>query len=289
MTANAAPMAGKIVVVTGGTGGIGAVTARALGRQGARVIIVGRNPERGEAVAATIAGEGGRGEFMAGDLSSRSDIHRLAAEIAGRCSRVDVLVNNAGAMFGRRRLSADGIEMTFAVNHLAYFLLSRLLQPLLEAAAGGDGEPARIVNVASGAHRGVRLDFDNLQGERRYRPFLAYKRSKLCNLYFTYELASRLAGRGITINALHPGFVATGIGTRHGFVAPLLWKAACLFAIDPNAGARTGIYLASASEVAAISGRYFYQCRPIASSTASYDTAAARQLWEISESLTAGR
>ena len=182
---------------------------------------------------------------------------------------------------GRRRLTADAIEMTFALNHLNYFLLTHLLLPSLRAAA-----PSRIVNVASEAHRGVALDFDNLQGEGRYNRWLAYKRSKLANLLFTYELSRRLAGHAITVNALHPGFVATDIGVRHGFVPGILWRIGKLFAIDVEEGAATSIHLASASEIADTSGQYFIEGRPARSSAASYDQQAGLRLWEVSADLT---
>lgn len=182
-------MHGKIVLITGGSGGIGLVTARRLAAEGARIIIVGRNHERGNAAIALIRDSvaGGDVTFLAADLASQANVRRLAADVSARVPHLDVLINNAGAMFGRRVLSPDGIEMTFALNHLAYVLLTLLLLPVLHAA-----KSARIVNVASRAHESVRLKFDDLEGARSYCPWLAYKRSKLANLYFTYELARRL-------------------------------------------------------------------------------------------------
>ena len=191
-----------------------------------------------------------------------------------------MLINNAGGLFGRRRLSADGIEMTFALNHLNYFLLTHLLLPSLRAAA-----PSTIVNVASEAHRGVSLHFNNLQGEVRYNRWLAYKRSKLANLMFTYEL-SRLVGQGVTANALHPGFVATDIGVRHAFVPGILWRIGKLAAIGVEKGATTSIYLASAPDIAGMSGAYFIDRRLARSSEASYDEQAALRLWDVSANLT---
>ncbi|MGZ9106826.1 MAG: SDR family NAD(P)-dependent oxidoreductase, partial [Rhodoplanes sp.] len=173
------------------------------------------------------------------------------------------------------------IEMTFALNHLNYFLLTHLLLPSLRAAA-----PSRIVNVASEAHRGVSLRFDDLQGEVRYNRWLAYKRSKLANLLFTYELSRRLTGQGVTANALHPGFVATDIGVRHAFVPGILWRIGKLVAIGVENGAKTSICLASSPDIAGISGEYFIDCRPARSSAASYDRAAALQLWDVSANLT---
>ena len=198
-----------------------------------------------------------------------------------RAPRLDVLINNAGVMFGRRQLSADGIEMTFAVNHLAYFLLTLLLLPALRAAA-----PSRVINVSSNAHRRVALDFDNLQGERHYRGWRAYRRSKLCNLYFSYALAPRLADDGVTVNALHPGFVKTRIGSANRWTSGLLWRLMSLAAIPVEEGAQTSIYLAASPDVAGVTGKYFYECRPVDSSPQSYDTAAAARLWDISERLT---
>ncbi len=194
------PMTGKVCLITGGTGGIGLVTARMLARLGAAVTIVGRDRERGEAALALLreAAPGASITFLAGDLSSQSEVRRVAAGVASLHPCLDVLINNAGGLFGRRRLSADGIEMTFALNHLGYFLLSHLLMPQLSAAPR-----ARIVNVASAAHKGVTLDFDDLQGEERYNRWLAYKRSKLCNILFTYELARRHRHRQPA--RVHPG------------------------------------------------------------------------------------
>jgi NAD(P)-dependent dehydrogenase (short-subunit alcohol dehydrogenase family) len=280
---NYEPLRRKTCLVTGGTAGIGFCTARALVRVGALVTIVGRDAARGEAAAAAIRQATGRDaiDFVAADLSDQDQLRTFAATFRGRCPKLDVLVNNAGGMFGQRKVSVDGIEMTFALNHLNYFLLTHLLVPSLQAAA-----PARIVNVASQAHRGVTIDFDDLQGEMRYNRWMAYKRSKLANLMFTYALAPRLAARGITVNALHPGFVATDIGVRHRFVPPLLWWIGKLAAISPETGAATTVYLASAAEVEEISGKYFLDCRPAKSSAASYDAGAAERLWDVSANLT---
>lgn len=276
-------MEGKACLITGGTGGIGLVTARELAKRGADVMIVGRNRQAGEAAIAGIAraAAGGSAEFIAADLSRQSEVRRLAATAADRFGRLDVLVNNAGGMFRKRTLSADGIEMTFALNHLAYFLLSELLLPALRASGR-----ARIVNVASEAHRGVALDFDNLQGERRYGGWSAYKRSKLANLLFTYELARRIEGGSVSVNALHPGFVATDIGVRNRLVPAWLWRLASFAAISPEEGAQTSIHVATSSDVAHVHGAYFVKSRPAESSPASHDRAAAERLWKASEALT---
>lgn len=274
---------GKHCVVTGGTAGIGLVTARRLAEMGATVVLVGRDAERGAAARALIAEAAGadRAEFIRADLSDQGQVRRVAEAILGRHPRLDVLVNNAGGMFGRRRLSAEGLEMTFALNHLGYFLLTLLLLPALKAAA-----PARIVNVSSMAHRGVRLDFDDLQAGRRYSRMMAYRRSKLANLLFTRELARRLDPAEVTVNALHPGFVATELGTRHGFMPGLLWKFSTLFAIGEERGGDTPVYLASAPEAAGFRGEYFHRCRPVRPSAAALDDGAARRLWEESLRLT---
>jgi NAD(P)-dependent dehydrogenase (short-subunit alcohol dehydrogenase family) len=276
-------MDGKICLVTGGTAGIGLVTARSLAEQGAQVIVVGRDRARGEAVAAAL-GEGRSGgtiTYVAADLSKQAEVRRLAGELGDSIPHLNVLVNNAGAMFGRRTLSADGIEMTLALNHLAYFLTAHELLPLLRAAPR-----ARVVNVASRAHRGVNLHLDDLQHERRYNGWIAYKRSKLANLLFTYELARRLDGTGVTTNALHPGFVATDIGVANGLLAGIVWRVVSLAAIPPKQGAKTSIHLASAPEVEGISGQYFVKGHPERSSDVSYDREAAKRLWDISAELT---
>jgi retinol dehydrogenase-12 len=277
------PIANKSCLVTGGSAGIGFVTARELVRGGANVTIVGRDLARGEAAVGAIRAATGSDaiDFVATDLSDQSQLRAFAQAFRERRPKLDVLVNNAGGLFGRRELSVDGIEMTFALNHLNYFLLARLLLPCLLAAA-----PSRIVNVASEAHRGVTLDFDDLQGEMRYGGWLAYKRSKLANLMFTFELSRRLAGRGVTVNALHPGFTATDMGVRYGFVPGPLWWLGKLAAVSPEKGAATSIYLASAPEVAEASGQYFIDCRPARSSPASHDREAAQRLWDISANLT---
>ena len=277
-------MIGKVCLVSGGTGGIGLVTARELARLGAAIIIVGRDRKRGETAAAELSEVAGADAvtFVPADLSIQSEIRRLGTIVGERYGRLDVLLNNAGAMFGKRTLSKDGIEMTFALNHLGYVLMCETMMPWLRAAGH-----ARIVNVASEAHRGVSLPFDNLQGERGYNAWRAYKRSKLANLLFTYELARRLEGGAITVNALHPGFVATEIGVRNRFLPNLVWRLVSLAAITPEEGARTSVYLASSTEVADAHGQYFVKCVPTDSSRQSRDRTAAERLWKISTALCA--
>ena len=278
-------LTGKVVLVTGATAGIGAVTARALAERGATVVVAGRSRERCEATVDQVRRATGNAgvEAIVADLSVQADVRRLAREFQDRFPRLDVLVNNAGAMFARRRESADGIEMTFALNHLGYFLLTALLLDTLKASA-----PARVVNVASEAHRMVPgLDFDDLEvRRRRYRGFRAYARSKLANVLFTYELARRLEGTGVTANALHPGFVATSFMSGNGATGWMMRRLADLAAIPPEAGARTTIFLASSPAVEGVSGRYFVKEREVASSPASRDEAAARRLWQVSEQMT---
>lgn len=275
---------GKVALVTGATNGIGRVTARELARMGARVLLVARDRARGDATAAEIReASGGRApDVLLADLSSRSEVRRLAREVRGRATRLDLLVNNAGAIFAERELSADGLEMTFALNHLASFLLTLELLPLLER-----GLASRIVNVSSVAHRRGSIDFDDLQGQRGYSMWRAYQQSKLANVLFTRELARRLAGRGMTTNALHPGAVASGFGRNgRGFFSRLVVLGAPFLA-SPEKGARTTLHVATAPELKGVTGRYFSGCRERTPSRAARDDDAALRLWQISENLTA--
>jgi NAD(P)-dependent dehydrogenase (short-subunit alcohol dehydrogenase family) len=277
-------MDGKVVVLTGGTSGIGQLAAAELARQGARIILIARDRDRASHALAEIGrdGPGLAHRVLYADLASMAETRRAAAEIAGQEPRIDVLINNAGALFNRRQTSPDGLEMTFAVNHMAYFVLTEGLKDTLQRSA-----PARIVSTASGAHRGTVLDFDDLQSERAYSGFQVYGRSKLCNILFNRELARRLQGSGVTSNCLHPGFVATRFGASSGGLLQALMPLAQLGAISPAKGAETIVYLASSPEVAAVSGRYFYKCRPDTPSLAAQDDAAASRLWAESERLAA--
>jgi retinol dehydrogenase-12 len=272
-------MQGKVCLLTGATSGIGLVTARELARQGARVLLVGRDPAKSARTVEQIRAQTGNREveWLLADLSSQPQIRELARHVRERSARLDVLINNAGGMWLTRQLTVDGLEMTFAVNHLAYFLLTNLLMDMLRASS-----PARVVNVASEAHRKAALDFDDLQGERTYGGWRAYCRSKLANILFTYELARRLTRVGITANALHPGWVATGFGKNNGWRGAVLQLGAKCLAIGPEKGARTVLYLATAPEVGGITGRYFVRERAVPSSAASYDEAAAKRLWQVS-------
>lgn len=272
----------RIALITGATDGIGKITAEALAQMGAQVVITGRNPQKAEAVAKELSQASGRQvDFLTGDLSSQDEVRGLVDEFKTRYDHLDILVNNAGAVFMKRRASADGLEMTFALNHLGYFLLTLLLLDRLTA-----GSRARIVNVSSAAHMGGTIHFDDLQGERGYSGWKAYSQSKLANILFTYELARRLEGSRVTANVLHPGFVATNFGKSNGGLFRPLFGLAQFAAITPVEGAATSIYLASSPEVEGISGKYFDRKQPVKSSPASYDAAAARKLWEISLQLT---
>ncbi|HEX9867349.1 MAG TPA: SDR family oxidoreductase, partial [Candidatus Tectomicrobia bacterium] len=279
MANSANAMHDKICMVTGATSGIGFVTAQALAREGATVIVVGRNPERGAATVDRIQQETSNSavELMVADLSMQVQVRQLASEVQRRFAHLDLLINNAGALFGQRQLTAEGLEMTFALNHLAYFLLTNLLLDRLKASAS-----ARIVNVSSEAHRGARLNFADLQGQHRYRGWRAYAQSKLANVLFTYELARRLEGTGIVANALHPGFVATNFGRNNLGLTAMLWRILQLAAISPEEGAQTIIYLASSVEVKDVTGRYFVKNKAVRSSEASYERAAAERLWQVS-------
>jgi NAD(P)-dependent dehydrogenase (short-subunit alcohol dehydrogenase family) len=277
-------MDGKVCLLTGATNGIGRVAARELAKMGAAVVIVGRNPARTEATVYEIRSQTGSSavDSIIADLSSMAEVRRAAEEFKSRYKRLDVLLNNAGALFARRQETVDGYEMTFALNHLSYFLLTKLLLDTLKASA-----PSRIVNVSSDAHRGMRLNFDDLQNQKSYRMFgnEAYGQSKLANVLFTYELARRLTGTSVTANVLHPGVVATGFGHNNGGVVGLALRVVHRFALTPEQGAETLIYLASSPEVEGVTGKFFYKCKPVESSPESYNEAAARRLWEISEQM----
>jgi NAD(P)-dependent dehydrogenase (short-subunit alcohol dehydrogenase family) len=277
-------MQGKVVVITGATSGIGEVAALRLAGMGARIVLVARDKARGEAALAGLrsGGAGNSHSIHYGDLSRISEMKRVAQEIAAAQSRIDVLINNAGAMFGSRQLTEDNLERTFAINHMAYFVLTQGLRERLLASA-----PARIVNTASAAHQGAKLDFDNLQAAHGFSPMRAYGRSKLCNILFTRELARRLSGKGVTANCLHPGFVATRFGDGSGGILSGVVRVAKLFAISPQQGAQTIVYLASAPEVANVSGDYFYKCRPAQPTAEARSDEGAKRLWMESAKIAA--
>ncbi len=273
-------LAGRTCLVTGATSGIGEQTALGLARLGARVLIVGRSRERGERVRRAIASRSGNSaiELLLADLASLAEVRRLADEVTARAPELHVLVNNAGVVNLSRSTTVDGYETTFAVNHLAYFLLTRRLLPLLERSA-----PARIVNVASDAHRFGPLDLDDLQSERRYRSMRVYGASKTANLLFSFELARRLEGRPITVNALHPGAVGTRLGQNNGWIGRVATGLLRPFFLTPEQGAETSLYLATAPELAGVSGRYYAKKREREPAPHARDAIAAKRLWEESE------
>jgi NAD(P)-dependent dehydrogenase (short-subunit alcohol dehydrogenase family) len=273
-----------VCVVTGASSGIGRVTALELARRGATVGLVCRDRARGEATVADIKGRTGTDavDLFLADLSSQAAIRHVAEELRARYPLLHVLVNNAGVINLRRTTTVDGIETVFAVNHLAYFALTLLLLGRLKASA-----PARIVNVASEAHRfGRGINFDDLGHERGYKAMRVYGHSKLANILFTYELARRLEGTGVTVNCLHPGTVATGLGRNNGRIATMLTKVVAPFFRSPERGAATSIYLATSPEVEGVSGRYFVDSREARSLPVTYDLAIARRLWEVSSEMT---
>ena len=276
-------MEGKVCLITGATSGIGEVTARELARMGCSVVITARDERKAEIAVDELRAESGslKIDGLVADLSSQAQVRNLAAEFKRRHNRLDVLINKAGAVHLRRYLSQDGIEMTFAVNHLAPFLLTNLLLETLINSA-----PARIITVASNSHEGQEIDIDDLESQRSYWFMRAYGKSKLANIMFTYELDRRLAGSGVTANAVHPGFVGTNMGANNGWLVKLFLPLTSLWALNPEEGAETSVCLASSPEVEGVSGKYFYQKRAIASSPSSLDEEKARQLWEVSARMT---
>jgi retinol dehydrogenase-14 len=276
------PMAGKTVLVTGGTGGIGRATAMGLAMMGVHLGITGRDRGRTEQAAAEIrAASGGQVDMFVADLSSQSEVRRLADEVLQACPRLDVLVNNVGGYWNTRHVTADGLERTFALDYLAPFLLTNLLLDRLKQSA-----PARVVTVASNAHTTGRIDFDDLQSERSYSGSRAYSQSKLGNVLFTYELARRLQATSVTANALHPGVVSTSFGAEDpGGVQRLFVPFVRPFLKTPVQGAATSILLASSPDLEQVSGRYFANSKPKRSSKASYDQTAAARLWQVSAEL----
>src|SRR5688572_28538346 len=272
-------MNGKICLVTGGTNGIGKSTALELARMGATVVIVGRDAQKTSQVVEEIRAASGNKnvDSLLADLSSQQEARRLANEFKSKYSHLHVLLNNAGGFFLRHQLSVDGGEMTFALNHLASFLLTNLLLDTLKASV-----PARIINVSSNAHASGKIEFDNLQGERVFSP-RAYDNSKLANILFTVELARRLKGTGVTVNVLHPGFTATGFAKNNGkAIAALVSVFAPLVARSPAKGAETSIYLASSPSVEGVTGKYFHNSRVFPAAPQATDMVVARKLWDVS-------
>jgi NAD(P)-dependent dehydrogenase (short-subunit alcohol dehydrogenase family) len=278
-------MRGKICLVTGATSGIGKVTAAALAAQGAEVVIVGRNLQKTQATAQQVRTETGNDSvrYLLADFSDLGQVRDLAVNFKKQYSQLDVLVNNAGAYFNTRRKTSYGVEATFLVNHLAPFLLTNLLLEPIQNSA-----PARIVNVASNAHLNGTMDLNDLELKNFYFGFSAYGRSKLANVLFTYELSRRLTDSGVTVNALHPGGVATNIfSTDFSIFGPAIKWIVGRFTLTPEQGADNTIYLATSPEVEGVTGKYFVKRKAVTSAPISYDEKLARQLWEISEKITA--
>ena len=274
-------MTGKTVLITGGTGGIGRAAAVGLASMGARVGITGRDRPRADAAAAAIARESGNPaiDVFVADMSSQAEVRRLADEVLAAYPRLDVLLNNVGGFWAHRHMTADGLEHTFALNHLAPFLLTNLLLERLKASA-----PARIVTVSSGAQSMGKIDFDDLMGEQKYSGSGAYNQSKLANVMFTYELARRLEGTGVTATALHPGLTSTAFSAEDPSMG-LLVKVLRPFMKSPARGAETPIYLASSAEVEGVSGQYFANRKAKKSHDSSYDAATTARLWQVSADL----
>jgi NAD(P)-dependent dehydrogenase (short-subunit alcohol dehydrogenase family) len=273
-------MQNKTVIITGATSGIGEVAAIRLAEQGARIVFTARDKARADETLAKLKQANAKVDHAVhmADLSRLSEMKRVGAELA-REPQIDVLVNNAGALFNKRQETEDGLEMTFALNHMAYFVITNLLLGKLKPGA-------RIITVASNAHRGARLDFDDLQSRRGYTGFPVYSRSKLCNILFNRELARRISGSGVTANALHPGFVATRFGDNSGGLMRTVLKVAKpIGAISPEEGAQTIIYLASAPQVNNVSGEYFYECKPATPTAEARNDQDAKRLWELSATI----
>jgi len=273
-------MHGKTVVVTGATSGIGEVAADRLAQKGARIVFIARDRERGQETLKhlrAIAGHDNHAVHYA-DLSTIAEMKRVAQAIADSEPQIDVLVNNAGAMFTSREVTADGLEKTFALNHMNYFVVTNVLLEKLKAAPGG----ARIVSTASDAHKGQHLDFDDLQSAKHYSGFSVYGRSKLCNILFTRELAQRLTGTNVTATCLHPGFVGTRFGDNSGGLMSLAIRLAKNFALSPEQGAQTIIHLASSPDVEGQSGGYYVKSKLATPTKAAQNDADAKRLWDIS-------
>ncbi|WNG16847.1 SDR family oxidoreductase [Cystobacter fuscus] len=274
------PLHDKTCFITGATFGIGRETALGLARQGARVIIAGRDATRASETTEWLVRESGndRVDFLLADLSSMAQVHRLAQAFRQKNERMDVLINNAGSWFTERKLTSDGFERTWALNHLAYVALTLDLLPLLTSSAS-----ARIINVASNMHERGTIDFDDLQGRNRFGGMRAYSQAKLANVLFTYALARRLEGTGVTVNCLHPGAVASGMGRdMKGFMRFFQTTLIRPLQTSPEQGAATSIHLASSADVEGVSGQYFEKCKAVPSSRASHDMTLQEQLWKVS-------
>jgi retinol dehydrogenase 14 len=279
---NVVDMTGKTCLVTGGNSGIGKATALGLARMGATIVIVSRSKEKGEAAQTDIIGRSGNRnvELMLADMSSMESVRQLANAFKARHEKLHLLVNNAGVYLTRRTTTADGLESTFATNHLGPFLLTNLLLDILKASA-----PSRIVNVTSDAHNGAKINFDDLQGEKRFSGWQAYGQSKLAMILFTHELAKKLDGTGVTVNSAHPGVVRTNFANNNGFVT-FGFRFLRPFFISPETSAKRMLYVATSPDLEGMTGKYFTKMHEVKSSQESYDEDSARRLWQISEQLT---
>lgn len=282
MTTVQTDLHGKVALVTGATSGIGEVTARELARAGATVVLLARDADKARTVAESIKRDTGNAsvEVLIADLGVQAQVREAARQFLQGHDRLDILVNNAGAVNTRRTETPDGVETTWAVNHLAPFLLTNELLDLLKGTPG-----ARVVNVSSDAHRGARINWDDVEGKRSYSAFGAYGQSKLANILFTRELARRLRGSGVTVNAAHPGFVSTGFGKNDGGPIAFLVGLASPLARSPERGAQTSLYLATSPEPVGVSGRYFADEREVQPSPQALDDGAADRLWRLSEQM----
>lgn len=276
-------MRGKVCIVTGSNSGIGKVTARVLAMRGATVVMICRNPDKANPVLEEIKTGSGNDkvELLLADLSKMGDIRSVAEEFKKKYDRLDVLINNAGVIVSKRTLTEDGYETTFAVSHLAPFLLTHELLDILKASA-----PSRVINVSSEGHRLGTINFNNLQGEKFYNFMLAYGSAKLAEIMFTYEMAGRIDGSGVDVNALHPGGIASNFGIKSGGLVGLSMKLSRPFLISSEKGARTSLYLATSPEVEGTSGKYFNKSRAVKSSKKSYNKKTSEKLWDITAGLT---
>ncbi len=276
-------MTGKVCLITGANSGIGKATALGLAKLDATVVIVSRDKDKGEAALLEMRTRSGNKnvDAMVADLSSQDSVRELAHDFKARYKKLNVLINNAGVFLPKRVPTVDGLEATFATNHLGHFLLTNLLLDVLKASA-----PSRIINLTSSAHRGTEMDFDDLQGEKKYSGYHAYSQSKLANVLFTYQLAKLLEGTGVTVNCLHPGVVRTGFGKDQRGLWSILVTVSSPFMMSPERAARAAIYLATSPELEAVTGKHFSKGRDQRSSEESYDMASAERLWKISAELT---
>ena len=275
-------MKNQVCVVTGANSGIGEETALSLAKLGATVILLCRNYERGNITLKNIISESNNKnvELMLCDLSSQNSIFDFTSKFKNKYDRLNVLINNAGILLNKRTISVDGIENTFAINHLGPFILTNSLLNLLKSSS-----PSRIINVSSSAHYRANFDIDNLQGEKKYSSFDAYCKSKLYNVLFTYELSRKLAGSNVTVNCLHPGFIPTNLFANSSFFYKAIVKILSPILIDAKSGSKTSTYLATSKDVENITGKYFVKCKPKKSSKISYDKSTSKNLWNISEKL----